>query len=263
MTRERQPLRRNDHFVIETWAFSDRVVIDGIVVDRIVIDRFVARDRCRRVEQRAHFVVRGLGEMLVPRTDRVEGARCAHCDHRIRDLGELVHRFGRGNRHRKNDPTCAVRTSDLHRGAAVPPVAMPSSTMMTVRPSTDAIGRPRRYNEPRLSSSARSRASTAAISSGVTCRDANHLLVEHPRAPFPDRTHPQLGLERNPELPDHHHVQRCVKRRATSNATGTPPRGSASTTGFSCRSPSSLPASATPASRRSRNLRTLVRMGRG
>ncbi len=48
-----------------------------------------------------------------------------------------------------------------------------------------------------------------------------------------DGAHRQFGLERHADLAHQDEVERRVERRATSAATGTPPRGSASTTGLS------------------------------
>ena len=137
-----------------------------------------------------------------------------------------------------------ARSAGLHR--AVLPVAMPSSTIRTVRPSSATIGRVTTVARARRSTSTRSRASTSPISRGFDLVACDHVVVQHARAALADRTHRQLGLERHPELAHDHHVERCA---CSARARSRPPRalrpaGSASTTGLSSRRDSSFAASA-------------------
>ena len=141
---------------------------------------------------------------------------------------------------------------------AVPPVAMPSSTMITVRPASEVIGRAPRYRRTRRSSSTCSRASTAASCSAVTPPRRTTSGSRTRTPPSPIAPMPSSGCWGIPSLRTTITSRGACSARATSNATGTPPRGSASTTGCSARHGSSRVASARPASRRSRKRRAFV-----
>ena len=43
-------------------------------------------------------------------------------------------------------------------------------------------------------------------------RRPDDLAVDHPYAVLPDGAHPELGVERHPELADHDHIQRRTER---------------------------------------------------
>ncbi len=71
--------------------------------------------------------------------------------------------------------------------------------------------RPARNRSACCFRSASSRCSTAASSSLVTPGPAEDLVVFDPDAPFADRAHGQLRLERHSELAHDDHVQRCAQ----------------------------------------------------
>src|SRR5579875_402427 len=93
-----------------------------------------------------------------------------------------------------------------HAARAVDPVAMPSSTTITIRPSSVRGGRAPRYRDARRASSARS----------VLVPEASgphHLGVHHGDVALADRAHRQLGLERHAQFADDDDVQRGPERR--------------------------------------------------
>ena len=105
-----------------------------------------------------------------------------------------------------------MRAGDRGSAArAVAPVAIPSSTTMTVRPARGTGARSPRNRRARTSTSARSRASTLASSSVPDAGEAHHVLVEDADAVLPDGAHAQFGLERHTQLADDDDVQGCAE----------------------------------------------------
>ena len=87
----------------------------------------------------------------------------------------------------------------------------------------------------------------------VDTGEPNDVLIAHDdrRATIDDSTHGEFRLVRHTDLSHENQVERRVQRAATSAATGTPPRGSASTTGCWSLYFASAAASFRPASGRS------------
>ena len=134
---------------------------------------------------------------------------------------------------------------------AVEPVAMPSSTITAVRPASAVRGRSPRNRWARRSSSARSRASTAASSDSEVpaMRSISSLMIRIPSSPMAPM--PSSGWNGTPSLRTTITSKGASSDRATSNATGTPPRGRPSTTTCSSRRCWRRSARRRPASKRS------------
>ena len=134
---------------------------------------------------------------------------------------------------------------------AVDPVAIPSSTTTAMRPASGCRGRPPRKRRARRSSSARSRASTAASSSLETPvrRTTSRLMTRTPSSPMAPM--PSSGWNGTPSLRTTMTSSGAPRARATSKATGTPPRGRPRTTTCLSRRSCSLAARRRPASARS------------
>ncbi len=116
----------------------------------------------------------------------------------------------------------------------VAPVASPSSTRMTVRPFNGGNARPlwvRAVAAIQLHPLARDNLLDYAWRDA---RFVDDVPVQHADAPFGDRAHRQLGVERDTDLSDEEHIEGQTERVRTSYATGTPPRGRASTMTFGC-----------------------------
>src|SRR5659263_163579 len=130
---------------------------------------------------------------------------------------------------------------------------MPSSTMTAVRPDRSMRSRPLRSRATRSSSSARSRLSTARRSASVIRARAITLASSTWAPPSPIAPMASSGWNGTPSLRTTMTSSGAPSAPATSNATGTPPRGRPrTTTSWSCRY-SSRAASSRPASTRSAN----------
>ena len=123
---------------------------------------------------------------------------------------------------------CARATAQAAR--AVAPVAIPSSTSTAVRPSSDARGRSPRKRSARRSSSARSRSSTAASSAGAIPANATTSELTTSTPPSPTAPIASSGWKGRRSFRTTITSRGAARLRATSNATGTPPRGRPSTT---------------------------------
>src|SRR5919198_3341439 len=108
---------------------------------------------------------------------------------------------------------CAGRCSRSARTAArmLEPVASPSSTRITVFPSTLSAERPPRYTLSRRASSSCSRAATSSIVSGGTAAAPTTSSLRTADAAARDRAHRQLGLLGKPELADDEDVERHLE----------------------------------------------------
>src|SRR5205823_8928845 len=152
-----------------------------------------------------------------------------------------------------------TRAGPRRRSAAtaariVAPVARPSSTRITTLPCTSGAGRSPRYSRSRRASSASSSRAMASIAA-VGMPSASTIAVLRTRTP-PVAIAPIASSRWNgtPSLRTRNTSSGARSSRATSWATGTPPRGSASTitSGWPAYALSRR-ASRPPASRRSRN----------
>ena len=180
VTGEPQSLGTHDHLVVEAWIVARRIV------GRILVGRIVRRTCCRRrVEQRPYFVVGGLGEPLVPRADREERARRLHRDDRVRNVGKLAHRFGRGNRHREHHPTRALRASDLHCGAGCSTGrdAVVDDDDRSTLDRGHRTAAPVQTNPPFQLGTFASFDRRDLVRGDL--RDSNDFRIEHPHAPLP------------------------------------------------------------------------------
>ena len=131
---------------------------------------------------------------------------------------------------------------------AVEPVAMPSSTMTTVRPVMSMGGCPWRNRATLLANNARSCRSTPCRSSPGTLatemvRGSRTRTLPSPMAPMATS-----GWNGTPSFRTTITSIGASSALATSNATGTPPRGRPSTTTFRPRRPASRFPSRRPAS---------------
>ncbi|KGD51868.1 hypothetical protein DP49_3681 [Burkholderia pseudomallei] len=123
---------------------------------------------------------------------------------------------------------CARTASSA--ASIVEPVAMPSSTTITVRPSSAGGARSPRYAASRRASSSRSRSIVSASSRSVTRIARSTDCSSSTTPPVAIAPIASSGL---PGAPSFLTISTSSVTRsafATSNATGTPPRGSASTT---------------------------------
>ena len=142
---------------------------------------------------------------------------------------------------------------------AVAPVATPSSTMTAVLPASGIRARPPRKRSERRRSSARAACSTAAISTSLRCaaRTTDSLSTLTPPSPIAPKAN--SGWHGTPSLRTTRMSSGACRALATSNATGTPPRGKPRTTLSPPISGCRCGASCRPASRRSSNTSCLDR----
>src|SRR6266511_3412025 len=135
---------------------------------------------------------------------------------------------------------------------AVPPVARPSSTMMTVRPPSGSAGRPLRSRTARSSTSARSRVSTSAswLSDTPAWWSTSGFRTRTPSSPTAPI--PSSGWYGTPSFRTIRTSSGAPSASATSYATRTTSRGRPRTSGDESRRPETRSASCRPASRRSR-----------
>ena len=145
------------------------------------------------------------------------------------------------------------RRATSHATRAVEPVAMPSSTMTAVRPSRLRRTRSLRRRATRASSSPRSRRSAVRSSSSVTAARASTSASSTRTPPSPMAPMASSGWNGTPSLRTTMTSSGAPSACATSNATGTPPRGSPRTTTSWSRTYCSRAASSRPASTRSAN----------
>ncbi len=158
-------------------------------------------------------------------------------DHLVGVVTQRFDRFRRRDRYGE-DRLGRLRARERlrTRPRAVPPVASPSSTTITVRPRSETIGRSPRYLRARRSTSTRSRASTA-------CElPLGHVQPTTARSRFSTRAPPspiapiaELGLRRQAELAHDQHVERRAERSRDLVRDRHAPPGSPSTTGRSPR----------------------------
>ena len=122
-------------------------------------DRVPGVNARRSLEKRAHFIVARLREVLIPGADgKQRGGR--HDAYEVVDLrSELIRCRGRWTGTATMIRAGCCRRSATTAARMVEPVAMPSSTRITVRPRTSGRGRLPRYASSRRSSS---RSSVAA-----------------------------------------------------------------------------------------------------
>ena len=149
-----------------------------------------------------------------------------------------------------------------HAARTVDPVAIPSSTTIAVRPTSDT-----RARDPRIQMSAALEllplvGLDLCERDGVDVRVAHDVVVDHTDTVLADRPHRELGLGREPDLADQDHVERYMQHDGHFVPDGDTSPGSASTT-RSARADGSGKRSASraarrrPASARSSN-RTLI-----
>ena len=212
------------------------------------------------LQQCLHFVVADLREIAIPLRNRQEHFRLFDAHefvgfHLDRALQPVAGATGTAT-------TTTTRAAPLRRVAAIAartlqPVAMPSSTRMTVFPFSSSGGRPPRYALMGDSSSFRA----AAATSWISCSDIPRgFMSERSRtrtlssAIAPIATSCSHGV---PILVTTKTSRGSLSALATAAATGTPPRGSPKTiTSWRPEYAANFPASISPASARSANGRT-------
>jgi len=133
----------------------------------------------------------------------------------------------------------------------VEPVAIPSSTTMTVRPSSGARGRSPRNSLARRATSSRSRRSTASSASGETRAIRTTSSLTTRALPSPTAPIASSGWLGTPSFRTTTTSSGVCSSCATSKATGTPPRGRPTVTTSLLANELSADASARPAPRRS------------
>ena len=106
---------------------------------------------------------------------------------------------------------------------------MPSSTISTVRPASSGCTRPPRYRRVRRSISSSSRAAIASTCSCVTPISPGTPGCTTRTPPLPTAPIAYSGWPGRPSLRTSRMSSSRSSAIATANATGTPPRGSAST----------------------------------
>ena len=115
----------------------------------------------RAIEQRGDVIVGRRGEVLVPEADGEGRVLHVQAHDLVGDRRELVERARRRHRHGQDEPARAARVQCLQSGASGAPVAMPSSTTMTVLPRTSSGGVPRSVVSRSTSSGASSSLATS------------------------------------------------------------------------------------------------------
>ena len=140
-------------------------------------------------------------------TERYQRGELTHTNSSASPRRSLVHRSGATGT--ASTSRAAPRARTIRQAArADDPVAIPSSTITAVRPSTGD----RRGVAPELTCPPRQFGALALLDRGdLIGRRAYGLhdaLVEEPDATLADRTHRQLGLGRCAELADDDHVER-------------------------------------------------------
>ena len=123
-------------------------------------------NRSCRFNQLPHFFIRGLRKILVPNADGVKRHGCHAAYNIIHLFPEFIADLWRCRRNGDDDPFGILPLRDITAARIVEPVARPSSTRITVRPSTLSGGRFPRSAASRLLSSCSSclvTASTALV----------------------------------------------------------------------------------------------------
>ena len=123
----------------------------------------------------------------------------------------------------------AAAAAGQPRRRDAPPGASPSSIRRTALPRTPGTGRLPRHSHSRAAIPSARVASTRSITSAASAARAPRPLVEH--AHPPDVMAPMASFSPWPDAQSctEEHVEAANSAWATSNATGTPPRGRAST----------------------------------
>ena len=133
-----------------------------------------------------------------------------------------MHRFGCSNRDREYHSTRAFHASDLQRGAG----CSTSGDAVVDDDDRSITDRDHRAATPVVMNTSFQLGAFARFDCRDLVRgdlrDSNGFPIEHTHVPFPDRAHPQLGLEWHTELPDHHDIERCMKRASDLEGNGYP-----------------------------------------
>ena len=213
----------------------------------------------RRGEKPHDLVVWSLREVLVELTDREELLGRVQRDHLVGVVLQRRDRVGRRDGRRDDDSGGTLGACDLARGAY-----RRAGRDAVVDDQRDAAGERARVDESRGTVRRGARAPPPPAFGPRRSRPESH-----PSAPRPGRSGCERHLRRSrpsraragygtPSLRTTMMSSGTSSSRATSNATGTPPRGSPSTTRSSRGSSLSRSASRRPASTRSTNNMTLL-----
>ena len=158
-----------------------------------------------------YFTIGDLGEILIPGSDGVEGFGSGQAHDFIGFAAQRVASVFRAHGHGDDNSLGVLPPKRANRGDIVEPVARPSSTTITSRPSISTKERVPRYRRPRLPISRCSRAAISSIVLRAEFAFPDQALVDNTHrwvgfGCFGDRAEAEFGLPGNAQFADQKYV---------------------------------------------------------
>ena len=185
-------------------------------------------------EQSPHLDVFHLGKVVVPVAHRAKPARGVEAERQLSACSSSARQVSLGATGTATSTRDGAETRTAPMAASmVDPVANPSPAPRCApraRPPDAPRGRPAPAGAARPLHQRRIREHAGGDREGL-----HHLVAHHADTAGRDRAHRELLMAGHTQLAYHQASSGASRARATSQPTGTPPRGNASTTGRRCR----------------------------